>query len=182
MTPAYISLLPLHLTFSVLLMRTLHWKFLVFSLFYLKHSIGFSMVFSFINSRVMELMVTSLNVLNRFQTTGVNELFSMVNRQSGNPLQLVYRKVRLIYINDFPLGLTTNVKLFADDTLLFSVVNNASVSASRLNNDLVKIQDWAFNWKMSFNPDPTKQVKEVIFSKKHFFWYPYFSTIQLFTN
>ena len=178
MTPAYISLLPLHLTFSVLLMRTLHWKFLAFSLFYLKHSIGFSMVFS----RVMELMVTSLNVLNRFQTTGVNELFSMVNRQSGNRLQLVYRKVRLIYINDFPLGLTTNVKLFANDTLLFSVVNNASVSASRLNNDLVKIQDWAFNWKMSFNPDPTKQVKEVIFSKKRFFWYPYFSTIQLFTN
>ena len=85
MTPAYISLLPLHLTFSVLLMRTLHWKFLAFSLFYLKHSIGFSMVFS----RVMELMVTSLNVLNRFQTTGVNELFSMVNRQSGNRLQLV---------------------------------------------------------------------------------------------
>ena len=72
----------------------------------------------------------------------------------------------LIYINGLPLGLTTNVKLFADDTSLFSVVNNASVSASRLNNDLVKIRDWAFNWKISFNPDPTKQVKEVIFSKK----------------
>ena len=72
----------------------------------------------------------------------------------------------LININDLPLGLTTNVKLFADDTSLFSVVKNASVSASRLNNDLVKIQDWAFNWKMLLNPDPTKQAKEVIFSKK----------------
>ena len=72
----------------------------------------------------------------------------------------------LIYINDISLRLTTNVKLFADDTSLFSVVNNASVSASRLNNDLVKIRDWAFNWKMSFNPDPTKQAKEIIFSKK----------------
>ena len=61
----------------------------------------------------------------------------------------------LIYINDLPLGLTTNVKLFADDISLFSVVNNASVPASRLNNDLVKIRDWAFNWKRSFNPDPT---------------------------
>ena len=72
----------------------------------------------------------------------------------------------LIYINDLPLGLTTNLKLFADDTSLFSVVNNICVSASRLNNGLVKIRDWAFNWKMSFNSDPTKEAKEVIFSKK----------------
>ena len=71
----------------------------------------------------------------------------------------------LIYINDLPLGLTTNVKLFADDTSSFSVVNNASVSASKLNNDLVKIRDWALNWKMSFNQDPTKQAKEVILKK-----------------
>ena len=42
------------------------------------------------------------------------------------------------------------VKLFADDTSLFSVVNNASVSASSLNNDWVKIGDWAFNWKNVF--------------------------------
>ena len=72
----------------------------------------------------------------------------------------------LIYINDLPLGLTTNVKLFADDTSLLSVVNNVNVSASRLYNDIVKMRDWTFNWKMSFNPNPTKQAKEVIFSKK----------------
>ena len=53
----------------------------------------------------------------------------------------------LIYVNDLPLGLTTNVKLFTDDTSLFSVVNNASISASKLNNDLLKIWDWALNWK-----------------------------------
>ena len=58
------------------------------------------------------------------------------------------------------------LNLFADDTSLFSVVNNANFSAFRVNNDLVKIQDWAFNWKMSFNPDLTKQAKEVTFSKK----------------
>ena len=69
------------------------------------------------------------------------------------------------------LGLTTNVKLFADDTFLFLVVNTASVSASELNNNLVKIRDLTFNWNMSFNPDPTKQAKEVIFSKKKNSWY-----------
>ena len=69
----------------------------------------------------------------------------------------------LIYINDLPLGLTTNVKLFEDDTSLLSAVNNTSVSASRLNNNLLKIRDWAFTWKMSFNPDLHKQKKEVAF-------------------
>ena len=29
-----------------------------------------------------------------------------------------------------------------------------------------KINDWATQWKMSFNPDPTKQAQEVIFSCK----------------
>ena len=66
MTLAYISLLPIHITFSVLLILTLHWKFVALSLIYLKHSIEFGMMVSFINSRVMELTVTSLNLLNRF--------------------------------------------------------------------------------------------------------------------
>ena len=50
--------------------------------------------------------------------------------------------------------------------ILILVVNNASISASGLNNDLVKIKVWVFNWKMLFNPDPTKQAKVVIFSNK----------------
>ena len=29
------------------------------------------------------------------------------------------------------------------------------------NNDLVKINTWAYQWKMSFNPDPNKQAQEV---------------------
>ena len=30
----------------------------------------------------------------------------------------------------------------------------------------MKINNWAFQWKMRFNPDPNKQVQEVIFSRK----------------
>ena len=73
-----------------------------------------------------------------------------------------------IYINDLAEGLTltTNVKLFADDTSLFSVVHDTQTSANDLNKDLKIINNWAFQWKMNFNPDPTKQAHEVIFSRK----------------
>ena len=72
----------------------------------------------------------------------------------------------LIYINDLSEGLSSNTKLFADDTSLFSVIHDSNTSALELNSDLVKINRWAFQWKMSFNPDPKKQAQEVIFSRK----------------
>ena len=45
-------------------------------------------------------------------------------------------------------------------------MHDITTSANELNNDLKKISDWAFQWKMSFNPDPSKQAQEVIFSRK----------------
>ena len=72
----------------------------------------------------------------------------------------------LIYINDLSDGLTSNPKLFADDTSLFSVIHNINSTANDLNSDLMKISNWAFQWKMRFNPDPNKQAQEVIFSRK----------------
>ena len=45
----------------------------------------------------------------------------------------------LIYISDLADGLSSNAKLFADDTSLFSVVHNASTTAKELNKDLEKI-------------------------------------------
>ena len=38
-------------------------------------------------------------------------------------------------------------------------------SAKELNDDLAKVQDWALQWKISFNPDISKQEQEVIFSR-----------------
>ena len=72
----------------------------------------------------------------------------------------------LIYINDLAIDLKSNVKLFADDTSLFSIVSNPFETANILNKDLDKIPGWAEQWKMAFNPDPTKQAQEVVFSKK----------------
>ena len=72
----------------------------------------------------------------------------------------------LVYINDLPEGLTTNAKLFADDTSLFSVAHDSTLSSVSLNNDLLKISQWAYQWKMTFNPDVSKQAQEVVFSRK----------------
>ena len=56
--------------------------------------------------------------------------------------------------------------MFADDTSLFSVIHDIDTSANDLNHDLEKISEWAFQWKMNFNPDHTKQAQEIIFSRK----------------
>ena len=72
----------------------------------------------------------------------------------------------LIYFNDLTEGLTTNAKLFADDISLFFVVHDTQTSASDLNKDLEIMNNWVFQWKMNFNPDPPKQAHEVIFSRK----------------
>ena len=72
----------------------------------------------------------------------------------------------LIYINDLPDELKTNAKLFADDTSLFSIVKDENESANDPNYDLSQISKWAFDWKMLFNPDPSKPAQEVLFSRK----------------
>ena len=70
-------------------------------------------------------------------------------------------------------GLITNSQValftqnfFADDTSLFTVVEDLDSAASDMNHDLELIRRWAHDWKMSFNPDPQKQAVELIFSMK----------------
>ena len=72
----------------------------------------------------------------------------------------------LIYINDLPDTIQSTCKIFADDTSLFSHVFDKYKSQSVLNNELQVINNWAFQWKIQFNPDPNKQAQEVYFSKK----------------
>ena len=50
---------------------------------------------------------------------------------------------------------------------LFSVVQNINSTANDLNSDLIKISDWAFQWKIRFNHRPKKQAQEVIVSRKN---------------
>ena len=72
----------------------------------------------------------------------------------------------LVYINDLAVGLKCNVKLFADDISLFTVVEDLNTAASDMNHDLDLISQWAHTWRMSFNPDPQKQAVELTCSRK----------------
>ena len=72
----------------------------------------------------------------------------------------------LVFINDLPNGLKSNPEIFVVDTSLFSVIHDVNVSQIELNKDLDKINNWAYQWKMSLNPDPSKKAQEVIFSRK----------------
>ena len=75
----------------------------------------------------------------------------------------------LVYINDLTKDFKCTVKLFADDTSIFTVVHDPNVAAIDLNHDLEHITLWANTirrWMMSFNPDPSKQAVEITFSTK----------------
>ena len=113
-----------------------------------------------------------LNVITDFlyqrnQRVVLNEQHSSwTNIQAGVPQGSILGSIFfLIYINDLSDGLTSNTKLFVDDTSLFSVVQNINSTANDLNSDLIKISDWTFQWKMRFNLDPKKQAQEVVFSR-----------------
>ena len=85
-----------------------------------------------------------------------------VNIEAGVPQESILGPLSfLIYINDLPDDFNSNPKLFADDTSLFSVVQNINSTTTDLNSDLSKISDWDFQWKVNFNPDPNKQAQEV---------------------
>ena len=73
----------------------------------------------------------------------------------------------LIYINDLAKGILPTANLFADDTSIFSVANGINVSTDQMNKNLEKISMLAYQWKMPFNHDISKQAQEITFSQKN---------------
>ena len=78
----------------------------------------------------------------------------------------------LICINDLSGYLSISISIWLQIlnylrmTPLFSVVHNINSAANDLNSDIIKISNWAFQWKMRFNSDSNKQAQEVIFCRK----------------
>ena len=65
----------------------------------------------------------------------------------------------LIHINDIVENIESNIKLFADDTSLFVIIDkDENESIQKLNRDLDRISNWAKTWLVTFNPDKTKSL------------------------
>ena len=119
-----------------------------------------------INGKLLDLFTDYLsNRKQRVVLNGMNSEWSPL--LSGVPQGSVLGPLLfLIYVNDLENGIKSKIKFFADDTSLFSVIHDPIISASELNHDLQLIHKWAQQWKMSFNPDPTKPAEEILFSVK----------------
>ena len=69
----------------------------------------------------------------------------------------------LIFINDIVKCIGASIRLFADDTSLYIIVDLPDQAATILNTDLKTISDWANSWLVAFNASKTLSV---IFSRK----------------
>ena len=58
----------------------------------------------------------------------------------------------LIYINDIVTDIGSNIRLFADDTSLYIVVDDPVTATNCINTNFDKISRWAATWLVSFNP------------------------------
>ena len=74
------------------------------------------------------------------------------NSKSGVPQETVLGPLCfLLYIFDLDINISSNLKRFTDDTLLYSLVHNAS-HALHLQRDLDSLVTWAQEWQMNFHP------------------------------
>ena len=75
----------------------------------------------------------------------------------------------LIYINDITFeAQSAEIRLFADDTILYLFVDNPVASAQALNEDLERMNNWASQWLVKFSPHKTKTMN---ISKKKKQWF-----------
>ena len=64
----------------------------------------------------------------------------------------------LIYINDLPEIVESNIRLFADDTTLFTVVDDMEEATLTLKGDLSALKYWADQWLVTLNPSKTESL------------------------
>ena len=62
--------------------------------------------------------------------------------------------------------ITFQSQAFADKKYIFSGAQNPLCPLTKLKENLTKRSQCAYQWKMLYNPDVSKQAQEVIFSRK----------------
>ena len=62
---------------------------------------------------------------------------------------------RVLYVNDLPDWIKNDMRIFADDTKVWSKIRGPK-DCIKLQADLNQLQLWSDRWLLSFNPDKCK--------------------------
>ena len=113
---------------------------------------------SYTNSTIYGIRGTTLNWIQNFLTNRTQKVVvdgsssESARVKSGVPQGTVFGPLLfLTYINDLPSTVSSQVRLFADDCLLYRPIK-CRADQEKLQRDLSALQDWADRWGMCFNP------------------------------
>ena len=95
----------------------------------------------------------------------------------------------LIYINDIQRGISSQMRLFADDSIIYREIRN-NTDHTTLSDDLHRLDQWAEEWQMIFKPEKryvmnitkSNQIKSVYchvntqYGEKHTWWEAYINS------
>lgn len=100
---------------------------------------------SFLTGRQQRVMVNGCNSDWRDVTSGVPQ---------GSVLGPI---LFVIYINDLPEKISSNIYMFADDTKIFNKINSV-VDNQVLQNDLQMMEEWSVTWQLRIHPEKCKHL------------------------
>ena len=86
----------------------------------------------------------------------------------------------LIFINDIVKNINSSIRLFADDTSLYIIVENPQTAVITMNLDLGTISQWALDWLVDFNARKTMSL--LISLKQNPVLHPQFLTNDTFIS
>lgn len=134
--------------------------------------LDFSKAFDLVSHQLLCMKLRKLNIdshilawienflSNRTQFVTANEFDSTYcSVTSGVPQGSVLGPLLfLIYINDLPSTITSSIRLFADDCVLYRTISSDS-DLSTLQSDLNKVCNWCVTWQMRLNINKCKTMR-----------------------
>ena len=120
-----------------------------------------------IRSNVLSWIVAFLGDRAQKVVVGGEESDTPVPVTSGVPQGSILGLILfLVYINDLPDKVTSQVRLFADDTAMYMYLTmEGAKNSSVLQQDLDRLSVWESDWDIEFNPSKC-QVVQVAGSRK----------------